>query len=397
MKTQVVQEWPGAEQMVSAHHDHATHVADGVWMSPGLSNSYLVETSDGRVVINTGMGHEAPVHKRVYDAVCESPTRHILLTQGHVDHVGGVDIFREPDTKVIAQANNPACQADDRRINGFRIRRSMPFFMEAVGRHGAGTTRTPRPAQSEPTPDVLFDEAYAFEVGDTRFELLATPGAETIDQLTVWHPQRRIAFVGNVFGALLGHFPNLVTIRGDRYRDPLRVIESADRILALEPEILCYGHFGPLHGKDAIRAEIERVRDAVQFVHDGTVQAMNEGVDLWTCMETLKLPEHLEVGEGYGRLSWSIRAIWEQYAGWFHAERTSELYPIPPSAVWADVVEVAGKDALVARAERYLADDDPVRALHLLEMVLHGDPSNHDARELSLATHEALLARSENF
>jgi glyoxylase-like metal-dependent hydrolase (beta-lactamase superfamily II) len=35
-------------------------------------------------------GFEAPVHKRNYDAVTSAPTRYILFTQGHVDHVGGV-------------------------------------------------------------------------------------------------------------------------------------------------------------------------------------------------------------------------------------------------------------------------------------------------------------------
>ena len=44
-------------------------------------------TDAGRVVVNTGMGFEAPVHKRNYDAVSTAPIRYILLTQGHVDHV----------------------------------------------------------------------------------------------------------------------------------------------------------------------------------------------------------------------------------------------------------------------------------------------------------------------
>ena len=67
----------------------ARRINDFIWLSEGLSNSYLVVTPEGRVVINTGMGFEAPVHKRNYDAVDDGPVRYILLTQGHVDHVGG--------------------------------------------------------------------------------------------------------------------------------------------------------------------------------------------------------------------------------------------------------------------------------------------------------------------
>jgi glyoxylase-like metal-dependent hydrolase (beta-lactamase superfamily II) len=85
---------PGAFDIRPASQTEATRVADGIWLSERLSNSYLVVTPAGRVVINTGMGFEAPVHKRNFDAVDRGPVRYILLTQAHVDHVGGVDVFR---------------------------------------------------------------------------------------------------------------------------------------------------------------------------------------------------------------------------------------------------------------------------------------------------------------
>ena len=394
--SRVVQDWPDAESMVPAHHTAATEVADGVWLSPGLSNSYMVQTDDGRVIINTGMGFEAPVHKRVYDAVDGSPVRYIVLTQGHVDHVGGVDCLRDDQTLVIAQANNQRCQADDRRIKRFRIQRSLPFFKETM-QASAPREATSRPVPSEPVPDVTFEDSYAFDVGSKRFELYATPGGETVDQLTVWLPSQRIALVGNVFGALLGHFPNLVTLRGDRYRDPLAIIDSANRILALEPEVLCVGHFGPLVGAQEIRSELERIRDAVQYVHDETVKGMNAGIDQATLMRTVELPEHLEVGQGYGRLTWSITALWEQYAVWVKGEATTELYPVPSKEVWPDVVAAAGADALIARAEKHLAAARPVHALHLVDMVLAAEPKNRTAWELSRAIHLNLLANSSNF
>lgn len=379
---------PGAFDIRPASQSEAVRVADSVWLSEGLSNSYLVVTAEGRVIVNTGMGFEAPVHKRNFDAVDAGPVRYILLTQAHVDHVGGVDLFRQPGTEVIAQANNHACQEDDARLHPFRVAHSRPFFPAAVG-----TAESNRHVQARPRPTLTFEERHSFELGGERFELISTPGGETIDSMCVWLPRPRIAFVGNVFSALFGHFPNLVTLRGDRYRFALPFIDSVERVLALEPELLLTGHFGPLCGAELIRAELGRVRDAVRWVHDRTVEGMNEGRDVFTLMREIRLPPELEVGEGYGCVAWSVRAIWEGYAGWFHQRSTTELYPSPPSDVYADVVELAGGAIAVARrAGERLAEGEPVAAIHLAEMALAAEPRSRPALEAYLAAHERLLS-----
>ena len=125
---------PGGFQIRPAQEPSARQINDFIYLSEGFSNSFLVLTGDGRVVINTGMGFEAPVHKRNYDAISTAPIRYILLTQGHVDHVGGVDFLRQPGTEVIAQANNRYQQADDLRLLGFRASRSGFAFAESVGK-----------------------------------------------------------------------------------------------------------------------------------------------------------------------------------------------------------------------------------------------------------------------
>jgi len=391
---------PGAFDIRSAHQSAARRINDFIFLSEGFSNSFLIITSEGRVVVNTGMGFEAPVHKRNYDAVSSAPTRYILLTQGHVDHLGGVDYFREPGTEVIAQANNRAQQADDARIMAFRVARSGFAFAEPVGRGFEYTRRefgTP-PPQARPTPTITFDDRYDFELGDLRFELLATPGGETTDSMVIWLPQHRICFCGNLFSALFGHVPNLVTIRGDRYRDALRFVESLDRVLALEPDLLLVGHHDLVEGRDRIRFELTRVRAATLYIHDATVRGMNEGKDVWTLMREIELPPDLEVGQGYGKVSWCVRAIWENYAGWFHHTSTTELYGMAPSAVDADLVALAGgAGAIARRARERLIGGFPVEAVRLTEIALSGEPDNRDALETSLAAHQALEAESENF
>jgi alkyl sulfatase BDS1-like metallo-beta-lactamase superfamily hydrolase len=401
MPTPLYRSRPGGFDIRPASQSAARPINDFIYLSEGLSNSYLVVTKAGRVVINTGMGFEAPVHKRNYDAVGGGPLHSIILTQGHVDHVGGVDLLREEGTEIIAQANNPAQQADDARLQGFRPSRSAFAFRDAIAsslRYVAENIDGPVPPQSRPEPTITFEDRYDFELSGLRFELLSVPGGETTDSLVVWLPQHRICFTGNLFSALFGHFPNLVTIRGDRYREALRFIDSLDRVLALEPELLLVGHHEPIEGRDLIRSELLRLRGAVQYVHDETVRGMNEGKDVFTLMREIQLPPELEVGEGYGKVAWSVRAIWECYAGWFHHGSTTELYDVPAASVHADLVELAGgADAVAERAGEKLAAGAPLEAIHLAEVALAAEPSHGGARDIAIAAHEQLEAASVNF
>ncbi|MDG2303392.1 MAG: alkyl sulfatase dimerization domain-containing protein [Candidatus Binatia bacterium] len=389
---------PNAFDIKPASQTETQKVNDFIHLSEGLSNSYMISTSEGRIVINTGMGFEAPVHKDVYDKADSSATRYILLTQGHVDHVGGVDHFREDGTDVVAQANNPEHQEYDARIQTFRTMRSFFAFAEAITAAGRMPGAKKPAKQSIPTPTILFDDHHRLELGGLEIELFATPGGETRDSLIAWLPQHRICFVGNLFSALFGHIPNLVTIRGDRYRDPMEFVESIERVRDLEPEVLLVGHGGPIHGAERIREEIERVRGAVLYLQAEVVKGMNAQKTVHQLMREIELPPELEVGQGYGKVSWDVRAIWELYAGWFHASSTTELYPEPVSTVYEDLVELAGGAERVASgAAAKVAAGDPVAAIHLAEIALAADDANATALRASRDAHCQLEEKSVNF
>jgi alkyl sulfatase BDS1-like metallo-beta-lactamase superfamily hydrolase len=225
-------------------------------------------------------------------------------------------------------------------------------------------------------------------------ELISVPGGETNDSLVVWLPEEQICLCGNTFGPVFGHIPNLVTIRGDRYRDALTAIASVERVRELQPELLVTGHFAPIAGAERIDAELTRLRNAIQYVHDQTVAGMNAGEDVRTLMREITLPTEYEVGQGYGKVAWDVRAVWENYSGWFHHRSTTELYPVGFDAVSTDVVELAGADALVQRAREHLDADRPLHAIHLAELVAAGHP---EARAVLRHSHEKLLAETTNF
>lgn len=372
----------------------AVALGDGIFMSKGISNAYLVTTPGGDVQVNTGMYFEAEEIKRRFAAVSSNPLKVIVFTQGHSDHVGGWSRFDAPGIETIAQADHADVREYWRRLQPFMTSRTAKLWSTDL----PDVDRSYQPP--EPVVTTTFFDHHAFEVDGRRFELYSTPGGETTDSLVVWLPTERTVFTGNLFGPLFGHIPNLYTPRGDKIRSAIKYIRSVDRVIALEPETLITGHGEPIRGSDEVRQRLTQMRDATEYIRDRTFEGMNAGVDLFTLMGRVTLPPELAIPQGHGKVPWLVRAIWEEHAGWFRYESTTELYDVPPSAIWRELVDLAGGTAqLIARARSHLDAGRPLEALQFVDIVLGQDPRDADALRVKLGALEELLERSgrENF
>ena len=150
-------ERPGADAIRAADGEPATLVGDRIWMSPGLSNTYLIGTDDGPVAVNSGMGFEGPLHRAAYDHIDVTPPRALVFTQGHFDHVGGADHLRGPDTELIAQENFSVWRADNERLERFRSRNAAFAWIDAIvaameHARSAGAGETPQARPELPSP-----------------------------------------------------------------------------------------------------------------------------------------------------------------------------------------------------------------------------------------------------
>ena len=251
----------------------------------------------------------------------------------------------------------------------------------------------------EPVLTRTFLDRAELTLGGRRIELLATPGGEAADALVVWLPDAGLVFVGNLLGPMFGHVPNLYTIRGDKIRSALTFVHSVDRVLDLAPATLVNGH-DVFRGAEEIRTTLTKVRDATLYLRDRTIDGMNAGTDVWTLMGRIALPAELALPQMHGKVPWIVRAIWEEHAGWFRYESTTELYDVPPSAVWPDLLELAGGPAaLTDRARSQLAAGRALHALHLTDIVLRDRPTDPAALDVRRGALERLLAASgrENF
>jgi alkyl sulfatase BDS1-like metallo-beta-lactamase superfamily hydrolase len=374
---------------VGQNQTKATKIADNIYQAIGFSNTLMVITPAGNVIIDTSMPFNAALHKRLLQAENAGPIKYIILTHAHGDHTGGIPAWKQPGTQIIAQQQHAEFQHYQQRLNGFYALRNAAQFALPLpsaapawpGNYGA---------QLEPT--ILFDDKYEFELGGLNFVVMSTPG-ETYDHATVWIPQLKAAFVGDNY---YDSFPNIYTLRGTQPRWALDYINSLDKVLALKPEIVIPSHGMAIHGNAEIVKRLTRYRDAIQYVHDETVKGMNTGKDVWTLMREVKLPAALDIGESYGKLSWSVRGIYEGYVGWFDLNPAT-MYETPAAAVYADVVKLAGGPEAVAKLALARAQaGQAVEALHLSDIALAADAKHQIALQAKLQALETLRARCKN-
>jgi alkyl sulfatase BDS1-like metallo-beta-lactamase superfamily hydrolase len=106
-------------------------------------------------------------------------------------------------------------------------------------------------------------------------------------------------------------------------------------------------HGGPVEGEREIYDLLTAYSSAIQFVHDQTVRRINELRHPDEIGRLVKLPSslasHPHLGEFYGTVEWSSKAVYQQYVGWFSGD-VAEVLPLTPSERAQSLVAWLGVD-----------------------------------------------------
>src|SRR5712675_1953494 len=92
------------------------------------SNTFMIVTRDGNVIVDTSIAAAAPAHKRALTAVNAGPIKAIILTHAHGDHTGGIALWKQAGTEIIAQRQHESLVAYQFRLRGYFARSNAAQF-----------------------------------------------------------------------------------------------------------------------------------------------------------------------------------------------------------------------------------------------------------------------------
>lgn len=370
------------------------HVAIGY----GLANSILIEGKDGNIIVDCMESNEAAqLVKTEFEKINNKPTKAIIYTHNHADHIFGAGVFAGKDNPQI-YSHELTNYYIDRLLNvvqpviGSRSYRMFGIFL-SDDEHincgiGPSLDANDNTTRSLLRPTVTFKDQLEIEIEGVKIQLAHVPG-ETDDQLYVWLPEQKILLPGdNIYKA----FPNLYTIRGTPYRDVKQWANSLDKMRYLRPEFLIPSHTRPVKGADEIEKILTDYADAVRYVHDQTIRLMNQGFNPNEIAEQVQLPNHLAqspyLKEFYGRVDWSVKNIFNGYLGWFDGDAAT-LLPLTENDKAEKMIALAGgENEMLQKAQTAMEEKEFQWALELSNYLLRMNPNNENAKNIR---YESLL------
>ncbi|HSD09640.1 MAG TPA: alkyl sulfatase dimerization domain-containing protein, partial [Candidatus Binatia bacterium] len=364
----------------------------------GIANMTMIEGTDGIVIVDTLESIEnAREVMAEFRKITAKPVKAIVYTHNHYDHVMGAEgVVRRED---VAAGRVPI-YAHERLVDG--LEKQLSVVGEAIGVRSMYTFGTflgegPEGSVNEGIgpklvigtagfipPTRTFADRLEVNVAGLRLELIYAP-SETDDEIVVWMPERRVLQSAEVIQGEA--FPNLYTIRGTTYRDPVQWYESIDRLRELGPEYLVPSHGRPVEGKAEVDSLLTAYRDAIQFAHDQAVRLINRGYTPDEVADALpalppRLAAHPWVEEFYGTVKHSVRGFYAGYLGWFEGDPTA-LDPLPPRERARRHIELmGGRDAVLGAARKACDATDYRWCAELLTYLVRVDHEDHEARSL---------------
>ena len=365
---------PEAIQHLDRLQEKFYAVGNKAWcyVGNGLSNQTFIEAPQGIIAIDTGeCVEEMRAALKVLREHTQLPVVACIYT--HFHYVAGTRaILEEPGAQNLQIYGHAGIEGNLARFGGEIAPRATRGLVHQFGNllpaegedallH-AGLGRFFRNPDHAPyTPGYMpahhtFDKPTTLTIAGLEVHLQPAPSDAT-DSITLWFPSLGLCVNNLIWPALI----NIYAIRGEAYRDPRVLLEGIDALAQLQPDHLIGTHGPPLSGAD-IAPAVQDYRDAIQFLWDQTVRAINAGLRLDEVVQQVQLPKRFKrsyfTQQLYGLAEHHVRQIHNGLFGWLD-EDEQHLFPLGEGERAKRLVRgFGGAEAVRKEIDAALANED---------------------------------------
>lgn len=373
-------------------------LAEGVWCIGGysLANTTVIEAEDGLIVYDTGDTKEEGEHIReAIKKISDKPIKVIIYSHSHYALGGGAMVDNPEDVLIIGHpkvnetvesslqgGGSPSAIPEVGPLMTSRLLIQFNNFMPMEGPDAAiqGKLELGKPIAFLPANKTVQD-GEVLDVLGIKMQFFTEYTSDDYN-LTVYVPEK---------GLVMNNFfwpgtPNIYTLRGGVYRDPLIWRDGLKVIRDLQPEILSNTHTRAIIGKDEVIKRLTGYMDQLSLTYDQTLRGILGGYGPDDLRHLIYIPKHMreipENGQSYGETIHFPEAIYQYVIGWFDWDVT-KLFKIAPKEEAVRMVELmGGKDKVIESAKAALDKKEYAWGAQIIQYVYLLEPTNKEVRNL---------------
>lgn len=373
-------------------------LAEGVWCIGGysLANTTVIEAEDGLIVYDTGDTKEEAEHIReAIRKISDKPVKVIIYSHSHyalgagalVDNPEDVLIIGHPKLNETVESSlkgggSPSAIPEVGPRMTSRVLIQFNNFMPTQGEDAAlsGKLEVGKPIAFLPANKTVEDEEVVDVLG-IKMQFFTKYTSDDFN-LTVYVPEKKLV-MNNFFWP---GTPNIYTLRGGVYRDPMTWRDGLKTIRDLKPEILTNTHTRAIVGKDEVMKRLTGYMDQLTLTYDQTLRGILAGYGPDDLRHLIYIPKHMqeipENAQSYGETIHFPEAIFQYVIGWFDGDVT-KLFKIAPKDEAVRMIELmGGKDKVIIAAKGALERKEYAWGAQIIQYAYLLEPTNKEVRNL---------------
>ncbi|MCQ4334045.1 MBL fold metallo-hydrolase [Natronomonas sp. F2-12] len=275
------------------------YVDTGMYGTSGYGSVYIYDT-ERPAIVDTGIGTN---YEYVLDAMAEigiasSELASMLVTHVHLDHAGGAGFLAaETDADVYVHESGASFLADPEKLwEGTKaaVGEQIQFYTE------------PRPVPESRIEPIK--EGSTIDLGSRTLGVHHAPG-HAFHQVVFHDTDADAVFSADAAGIYARHVGTIFETSPPPGFDLGEVLDDARMIRRLDPETICYGHFGPADADGRLETYIDVITGWVESVEKKRAELEDDDAVVEHFVETSPVTDVWEGPKGPEEVRLNVRGV----------------------------------------------------------------------------------------